>query len=390
MLKFASNTIPNVHSFGFQNNVNKTSANVVHSQNNSIPYNAFVAAKTSSVIWHAKLGHPSPLILKKVLNTLHFPFDIHSTPFCDSCKLGKLHKLPFQRINITAKTPLELVYSDVWGPAPMLSAEGYRYYIAFVDAYTRFTWIFPLKLKSDAFQAFVKFKNSIELQLDRKIKCFQADMEVYATKVISVSALQVCRVYISRHVVFNEQKFPYKELFKGTLSTNGTAGFFQSNVERLVNSLPSLFQMFDATHCSQSLRDQSLLEHQNWSHGNGHHSTSSDTLPYPRVNGEPQPVGSAVKPIRSATVTNHNGIDQNGQSSNTSGSSHSTSFNTREFQLIRPAAVTHQNRVDHTNSHRMVTRSMTGLAMCTANAEAQQQRRKTSSKLDRRKVSLGS
>ncbi|TXG57782.1 hypothetical protein EZV62_015611 [Acer yangbiense] len=84
--------------------------------------------------------------------------------------------MPFQRSNITVKASLKLVYSDVWGPAPMLSIEGHRYYIAFVDAYTRFTWIFPFKLKYDAFSVFVKFKKTIELQPDRKIKCFQADI----------------------------------------------------------------------------------------------------------------------------------------------------------------------------------------------------------------------
>ncbi|TXG53583.1 hypothetical protein EZV62_018839 [Acer yangbiense] len=69
-----------------------------------------------------------------------------------------------------------ILYSDVWGPAPTLSGDGYRYYIVFVNAYTRYSWTYPLHLKSEALVVFVKFRAMVELQLDKKIKVFQADM----------------------------------------------------------------------------------------------------------------------------------------------------------------------------------------------------------------------
>ncbi|KAK0599011.1 hypothetical protein LWI29_001530 [Acer saccharum] len=101
---------------------------------------------------------------------------MHTLHFCDSCKLGKLHKLPFQKAIHTAKAPLELVFTNVWGLAPMMSSDGSRYYITFVDAFTRFTWVYPLKLKSDALQTFIQLKKLVELQFDIKIKCLQADI----------------------------------------------------------------------------------------------------------------------------------------------------------------------------------------------------------------------
>ncbi|TXG68352.1 hypothetical protein EZV62_003287 [Acer yangbiense] len=136
---------------------------------------AHLAAVNASV-WHAKLGHPTPLILQKMLTNVHFNIRFHAPSFCDSCKLGKLHRLPFPNLEITAMSPLELIYSDVWGPAPMLSTNGSRYYISFVDAFTRFTWLFPLKLKSDALEVFIKFQKSVELQFDSKIKNLHSDM----------------------------------------------------------------------------------------------------------------------------------------------------------------------------------------------------------------------
>ncbi|TXG52046.1 hypothetical protein EZV62_021215 [Acer yangbiense] len=58
----------------------------------SIPdftYSAAYATINAS-IWHAKLGHPAPLILQKMLNHVHFNKRFEVPHFCDSCKLGTL------------------------------------------------------------------------------------------------------------------------------------------------------------------------------------------------------------------------------------------------------------------------------------------------------------
>lgn len=71
--------------------------------------------------------------------------------------------------------PLQLVYSDLWGPSPVLSSSGYRYYIHFIDAYSRFTWLYLLRAKSEALQAFVNFKTLVEKQIGLPVKCIQTD-----------------------------------------------------------------------------------------------------------------------------------------------------------------------------------------------------------------------
>lgn len=53
---------------------------------------------------------------------------------------------------------LELIHADVWGPSPVLSIKGYRYYLSFVDDFTRLTWIFPMKLKSEEKRCLSNFK----------------------------------------------------------------------------------------------------------------------------------------------------------------------------------------------------------------------------------------
>jgi len=57
----------------------------------------------------------------------------------------------------------------------MLSTEGFRYYFVFVDAYTRYTWLYPLKLKSDALAIFKSFHKLVELQYTAKLKALQTD-----------------------------------------------------------------------------------------------------------------------------------------------------------------------------------------------------------------------
>jgi hypothetical protein len=46
--------------------------------------------------------------------------------------------------------PLELVFFDVWGVAP-LSVRKFKYYVSFIYDYSKFTWLYLLKHKSDVF-----------------------------------------------------------------------------------------------------------------------------------------------------------------------------------------------------------------------------------------------
>lgn len=49
-----------------------------------------------------------------------------------------------------ALASLELVHTDIWGPIPTISKKGFHYYIHFINDFSRYIWIFPLKVKSKA------------------------------------------------------------------------------------------------------------------------------------------------------------------------------------------------------------------------------------------------
>jgi hypothetical protein len=70
--------------------------------------------------------------------------------------------------------PLKLIFSDVWGPAPE-SVGQYIYYVSFVDDYSKFTWIYLLKFKSEVIQKFHEFQALVERLFNRKILSVQSD-----------------------------------------------------------------------------------------------------------------------------------------------------------------------------------------------------------------------
>ena len=50
-----------------------------------------------------------------------------------------------------------------------------QYYVSFVDDFSKFTWIYLLKHKSEVFQVFKDFQNLVKRYFDRKIIAMQTD-----------------------------------------------------------------------------------------------------------------------------------------------------------------------------------------------------------------------
>ena len=61
------------------------------------------------------------------------------------------------RVNNQASAHFELVHLDVWGPCPVVSPTGFRYFVTFVDDYSRITWLYLMKKCSELFFHFRAF-----------------------------------------------------------------------------------------------------------------------------------------------------------------------------------------------------------------------------------------
>lgn len=67
--------------------------------------------------------------------------------------------LNYNKISTRYNTPLALVFGDIWGPTPVVSIEGFKYYVNFIDAMSSFNWVYPMINKSEVFKI---FKNMVE------------------------------------------------------------------------------------------------------------------------------------------------------------------------------------------------------------------------------------
>ena len=72
-----------------------------------------------------------------------FEFDL-----CEHCMYGKQNHVSFSSKATREKGILELVHSDVFGPMTVPSLGGSRYYVSFIDGFSRMTWIYFLKKNS--------------------------------------------------------------------------------------------------------------------------------------------------------------------------------------------------------------------------------------------------
>jgi len=65
---------------------------------------------------------------------------------------------------------LELVHSDVCGPLETPSLGGSRYFVTFIDDFSKWTFVYTMKKKSDTFTCFKKFHKLAERHAGSKIR----------------------------------------------------------------------------------------------------------------------------------------------------------------------------------------------------------------------------
>ena len=88
---------------------------------------------------------------------------------------GKQHRNTFLvRKSSRAHAPLEIVHSDICGTMHTPSMGGCNYFLTFIDDFTRKTWVYFLKHKSDAF-FFQQFKALVENQSGYNIKILRTE-----------------------------------------------------------------------------------------------------------------------------------------------------------------------------------------------------------------------
>uniref|UniRef100_A0A2N9IGY8 Integrase catalytic domain-containing protein n=1 Tax=Fagus sylvatica TaxID=28930 RepID=A0A2N9IGY8_FAGSY len=125
-------------------------------------------------LWHHRLGHPSFGYLKHLFPDL-FSNTMHSNFKCNTCILAKSHRVSYPVSMNKSAIPFALIHSDVWGPSPVTTSSGHRWFVIFVDDCTRMTWLYLLKHKDEVFDVFKSFHIMVQTQFSAKIQILRSD-----------------------------------------------------------------------------------------------------------------------------------------------------------------------------------------------------------------------
>jgi transposase InsO family protein len=158
-------------------------SNAAFLDGSTVPLAEYASAATTVPLdidlWHRRLAHHHlagvrTLLDEGLVTGMKLDSKAAPDPICEPCLAGKMHSNPFPSSLWRASRPLELVHTDVH-QVPYPSFSGFRYWVSFIDDYSRYHFILPIKAKSDVFGAFKQFKAYAENQSERKIKILRDD-----------------------------------------------------------------------------------------------------------------------------------------------------------------------------------------------------------------------
>ena len=118
-------------------------------------------------LWHRRMGHANQKLLESMMRqgaVIGMDGAIKSnTSVCEGCVMGKHTREPFRSHHEDSRSTevLQLVHTDV-GESDIASWSGKRYYVTFIDDYSRCVWVYVMERKSDVCDIFIKWKVLVE------------------------------------------------------------------------------------------------------------------------------------------------------------------------------------------------------------------------------------
>ena len=97
------------------------------------------------------------------------------TSICVTCPLAKHTQLPFFLNENCCHIPFGLIHMDIWGPYRVCAHSQCRYFLTIVDDFTRATWTYSLKYKSQAFATLKMFCNYASNQFGYTVKIVRSN-----------------------------------------------------------------------------------------------------------------------------------------------------------------------------------------------------------------------
>lgn len=128
-------------------------------------------------LWHYRLGHVNDGRLIELPKQGAFGGDrITNLYFCEHCVLWKQTRVfGFQKaVHRTNFSILDYIHSDAQG-SKTITHSGARYYITFIDDFSRIVWVYTTKNKNEPLKKFNDWKRLVENETGRKLQRLRTD-----------------------------------------------------------------------------------------------------------------------------------------------------------------------------------------------------------------------
>ncbi|GJW01334.1 retrovirus-related pol polyprotein from transposon TNT 1-94 [Tanacetum coccineum] len=137
-------------------------------------------ASSQSWLWHQRLSHLNfASINNLVKNNLvrGLPkMKFEKDHLCSTCEQGKIHRKHHKsKRNFASNKPLYLLHMDLCGPMHVESIKEKRYVLVVVDDYSRYTWVFFLNSKDEAFEVVISFIKKTQVNLQLQVQRVRTD-----------------------------------------------------------------------------------------------------------------------------------------------------------------------------------------------------------------------
>ena len=144
----------------------------IKSHSEIIPHKPQVAlVSTSLQLLHERLAHVNvpgikSMVDRGVAKGINIAPSTSTDDNCVGCVLGKSLRAPIPKVewvsNSRATKLLQLVHSDVSGPIEIQSIGGARYFVSFIDDYSKWTVVYFMQRKSKVLACFKLFRALVE------------------------------------------------------------------------------------------------------------------------------------------------------------------------------------------------------------------------------------
>ena len=111
-------------------------------------------------LWHQRLGHIGLNFTKRMISHGMISCKINDFQKCELCVKSKIIKKSFKSVDRNTNL-LNLIHSDICELNGMLTRCENRYFITFIDDYSRYTYVYLLKHKDEALAVFKNYKAEV-------------------------------------------------------------------------------------------------------------------------------------------------------------------------------------------------------------------------------------